>query len=70
MRRLAQVRTETDLVAHGPGQSPQRSFFAGELDQLLLEGVDGGVAFFVVDVVAEGGVDDGLEEKHGQIRPN
>lgn len=60
MRRLGQMRAQTDLVAHCAGEDPEAGFFAGEGGDVFLEGVDGGVAGFVVHVVLEGCVYDCL----------
>ena len=60
VRRLDKMRAQADLVTHCPGNDPQGGFFAGQLDEAVLQGVDRGVAFFVVHVVLDGGVDDCL----------
>lgn len=61
MRRLNQVRPQTDLVPHRPRHNPQGGLFAGYLDQPVLELVDRGIAVFVVHIILNGGVDDCLE---------
>lgn len=60
MRRLDEMRAQTDLVAHRPGRTPQRGLLAGDLRKAVLQRVDGGVAGFVVHVVLHGGVYDCL----------
>lgn len=66
VRRLRQVRAQADLVALRARHGPQGGLHAGELDEPLLEGLDRGVAFFVVDVIVYGCLQDGLAGRKGK----
>ena len=56
MRRLGQVRAQTDLVALGARHNPQSSLFAGQVNDLLLQRLHRRIAISVVNVIVEGGV--------------
>lgn len=63
VRRLREVRAKADLIAHGPGHGPQCGLFAAQFGNLVLQSVDGLVAFRIIYVIPNGGIYDGLSCK-------
>lgn len=60
MRWLDEMNTETYLITHCPGWNPEGSFFTCHLCEVVLEGINGGIASFVVHVIFDGGIYDCL----------